>query len=69
MAEPHREPPPSPEEEERDRRAANVFLLVAAIVVIGGGVWLVNAMLEARRADECIAAGRSNCSPIAVPAR
>ena len=64
-----REPPSSPEQEARDRRAAYVFLLVAGIVIVGIGIWLANAMIEARRADECLAAGRRNCTPIEVPAR
>lgn len=54
-------PPPDPKQEERDRRSANIFLLVAAILFIGIGVWLVDAMLDARRADQCMSAGRRNC--------
>jgi hypothetical protein len=42
---------------------------VGAVVLIGGGIWLVNAMLDARRADECLSSGRRNCNPIEVPAR
>ena len=61
--------PPNDEEDERDRRATNIFLLVAAIVVIGAGVWLMDAMIAARKADECMAAGRRNCSPIETPQR
>ncbi len=61
-------PPPDPDDD-RDRRAANIFLLVMAIVVVGAGIWLVDAMLAARKADECIAAGRRNCAPIETPAR
>jgi hypothetical protein len=64
-----REPQASPEQEARDHRAANIFLLVAGVVIVGIGIWLANAMIEARRADECIAAGRRNCVPIEVPAR
>jgi hypothetical protein len=65
MTEPHRDD----EETEADRRTANIILLVGAVVLIGGGVWLVNAMLDARRADECLSSGRRNCNPIEVPAR
>ncbi len=54
-------------EDGRDRRAANIFLLVAAVVVVGAGIWLVDALIAARRADECIAAGRRNCAPIETP--
>ena len=63
--------PKSPEDdnEERDRRSANIFLLVAAVIFIGAGVWLVDAMIKAKRADDCMSSGRRNCSPIEVPAR
>ena len=63
------EKPQTPAEEARDRRAANIFLLVAAVVIVGIGVWLGNALVAARKADECISTGRRNCSPIEVPAR
>jgi hypothetical protein len=54
-------------QDERERRAVNVFLLVAALAVIGAGIWLVDAMLAARRADDCLSAGRRNCAPIDAP--
>ena len=63
------EKPLTPEQEARDRRAANIFLLVAALILVGIGVWLANAMIDARRADECMSSGRRNCSPIEVPSR
>jgi hypothetical protein len=63
------EKPPTPEQEARDRRAANIFLLVAALVLVGIGVWLANAMIDARRADDCLSSGRRNCKPIEVPQR
>jgi len=60
---------PDDEEDERERRATNIFLLVAAIVVIGGGIWLVNALVDARKSEECFESGRRNCNPISVPNR
>jgi hypothetical protein len=63
------EKPPTPEQEARDRRAANIFLLVAGIVLVGIGVWLANAMIDARRADDCLSSGRRNCNPIETPQR
>jgi hypothetical protein len=57
------------DEDERDRRATNIFLLVAAVLFIGAGVWLVDALLAARKADECISAGRRNCTPVERIAR
>jgi hypothetical protein len=61
-------PPPTDEDEERDRRAATIFMLVAGILVVAAGIWLVDALLAARKADECLSSGRRNCSPISVPA-
>ena len=63
------EKPPTPEQEARDRRAANIFLLVAGIVLVVVGVWLADAMIDARRADECLSSGRRNCNPIETPQR
>jgi hypothetical protein len=63
------EKPPTPEQEARDRRAANIFLLAAGLVLVGIGVWLADAMVDARRADDCLSSGRRNCAPIEVPAR
>lgn len=61
--------PPDDGEDERDRRATNIFLLTAAIIVVGGGIWLVNAMVDARKSEECFESGRRNCNPITVPDR
>jgi hypothetical protein len=58
---------PGDEEDERDRRATNVFLLVAGILVVGGGLWLVNAMVDARKSQQCFESGRRNCNPIERP--
>jgi len=63
------EKPPTPRQEARDRRAANIFLLVAGALLVAIGIWLANAMVDARRADECISSGRRNCQPIEAPAR
>lgn len=63
------EPPQTPEEEARDRRATNIFLAIAGVVIVGIGIWLGNALVAARKADECMATGRRNCNPIEVPVR
>jgi hypothetical protein len=65
MADPNRDD----DETDADRRTANIILLAGAVVLIAGGIWLVNAMLDARQADECMSSGRRNCNPIAVPVR
>lgn len=57
------------EDEEGDRRLANIVLAVAFVLLVGGGIWLANAMIEARKADECMSSGRRNCNPIEGPSR
>jgi hypothetical protein len=53
-------------DDERKRHAGNIVLLVGAILFIAGALWLIDALLSARKADECIAAGRRNCGPTSV---
>ncbi len=60
---------PGRREAEENRTLANLVLLIGFLVLVGGGIWLVDAMLDARRADECISSGRRNCNPIEVPTR
>jgi hypothetical protein len=55
--------------EDRERTITNIVLLLILVALVAIGVWLSNAMLDARRADECIASGRRNCNPIEVPPR
>jgi hypothetical protein len=57
------------EETESERRAANIFLLVAGILIVVGGIWLVNALVDARKSEECFESGRRNCNPISLPER
>lgn len=56
-------------DEDTDRTTANIILLVGFVVLVGGGIWLANAMIDARKADECISSGRRNCNPIEAPPR
>jgi hypothetical protein len=55
-------------ETESERRSANLILLAIVAAVVGTAVWLGNAMLDARRADDCMSSGRRNCGPISEPA-
>ena len=56
-------------ESDRERRKANLVLFAIFIIIVGGGLWLGNALLDARRADECMSSGRRNCTPVSVPSR
>jgi hypothetical protein len=63
--------PPHDDEEESDadRRRANIISLAVVALLIVGGIWLVNALIDARKAEECMESGRHNCNPIEVPGR
>lgn len=52
-----------------ERPISNLVLLLGFAIIVGVGIWLANALLDARRADECIAQGRRNCAPIEAPRR
>jgi hypothetical protein len=56
-------------DDEDDRKLANIVLVIGFVVLVAGGFWLANAMVDARKADECISSGRRNCIPLDVPAR
>jgi hypothetical protein len=60
---------PEPEPDDENRTLVNLVLAGFFIVLVAGGIWLVDAMLDARRADECMSSGRRNCIPLDVPAR
>jgi hypothetical protein len=64
-------PPPRPHDpdDESDRTLANIALAIGFVVLVGGGIWLANALGDARKADECLSSGRRNCVPIETPAR
>jgi hypothetical protein len=55
--------------EDRERTITNIVLLFILVALVAIGVWLSNALLDARRADECISSGRRNCNPIELPPR
>jgi hypothetical protein len=62
-----RDPQPPERDEaqdERERRTSNILLLVFFAAVVGAGIWLVNAMVDQRRLDDCLAQGRRNCAPV-----
>jgi len=50
-----------------ERRLTNILIVGFILFALGVGLWLGDALLEARRIDECISSGRRNCAPITVP--
>jgi hypothetical protein len=51
-------------DEEGSPRGALIALVVVAVLV-AGGLWLVHVLGDAGRIQDCVAAGRGNCAPIA----
>jgi hypothetical protein len=60
---------PNDPDDEADRTTSNIVLAVVFVLVVGGGVWLVNALVDQRKIQDCVAQGRRNCAPIDMPAR
>lgn len=60
---------PEDPDDEGDRTTTNIFLAVFFVLIVGGGVWLMNALLDQKKIQDCVAQGRRNCAPIDVPAR
>jgi hypothetical protein len=54
-------------ESEAERRSGNLVLLAFFVAIVGIGLWLVNALFETRRIDDCIAQRARNCSSLEVP--
>jgi hypothetical protein len=46
----------------------NLLIIGIILLIFGAAFWLGDALLDARRADECIASGRRNCVPMSIPA-
>jgi hypothetical protein len=55
-------------ETESERRMVNLLLVGIVLLIVAAAIWLGDALLDARRADECMASGRRNCAPVTVPA-
>lgn len=50
-----------------DRALLKIGLLIVGL--IAGGVWLMNALRDAGRLEDCAMQGRRNCMPISAPER
>jgi hypothetical protein len=51
-------------ESDADRRRANLIILAVVALLILGGLWVVNALIDARKAEECLESGRRNCDSL-----
>jgi hypothetical protein len=60
-------PPDDAPETPGERRLVSLLIAGIILLIFGAAFWLGDALLDARRADECIASGRRNCAPISAP--
>ena len=46
-----------------------IAALMVIVLLVAGGWWLMQRIRADSRIQDCVMSGRSNCAPIAVPAR
>lgn len=56
-------------EDEGNRALQNAVMLGFFAVLVAAGVWLLGAMADLRKAQDCAAQGRRNCATIELPER
>ncbi|WP_458761070.1 hypothetical protein ACSVBT_09975 [Afipia sp. TerB] len=59
----------TPPENDGNRALENIVMLGFFIVLVVAGIWLLGAMADVRKAQDCTAQGRRNCGTIEVPGR
>jgi hypothetical protein len=65
MTTPSAPPPDTPEpDDEHERRRDNLVLMIGFAGLVGAGIWLLMTMAEVRKAQDCAAQGRRNCTTI-----
>ena len=51
----------------RHRMMMNLIAVLVAVVLVGCGIWLMNAIVQMRKAQDCVLSGRRNCMTISAP--
>lgn len=52
----------------RHRMIVNAAALAFTLVLAAAGIWIAESMAKIRRDQDCALIGRTNCSPIEIPA-
>jgi len=60
---------PEPPDDQGNRATENAVMLGFFVVLVAAGVWLLATMADVRKAQDCAAQGRRNCSAIEIPER
>jgi hypothetical protein len=56
------------DENYRHRMVNNLLAFVVLCLIVYCGIWLANTMAQLRKDQDCVLTGRTNCSPIRLPA-
>ncbi|MBV9551335.1 MAG: hypothetical protein JO032_00955 [Alphaproteobacteria bacterium] len=57
---------PDHRDDGNNRRGALIGLAIAALLVVAG-IYLVNALRNQGKMEDCLMSGRSNCAPLDLP--
>jgi hypothetical protein len=49
------------------RMKVNAVAIVFLAALVGGGIWIVDAMAQQRKNQDCALSGRRNCASISIP--
>ncbi|MBR0871150.1 hypothetical protein JQ633_12325 [Bradyrhizobium tropiciagri] len=58
-----------PPDDDGNRGIENAVMLGFFAVLVAAGIWLLGAMADIRKVQDCAAQGRRNCTTIDVPER
>jgi hypothetical protein len=52
----------------RHRMVNNILAFLVLCLIVYCGIWLADTMAQLRKDQDCVLSGRTNCSPIPLPA-
>jgi hypothetical protein len=52
----------------RHRMVNNILAFLVLCLIVYCGIWLADTMAQLRKDQDCVLSGRTNCSPIPIPA-
>ncbi len=58
-----------PPEDEGGRSVENAVMFGFFVVLVAAAIWLLGAMADIRKVQDCAAQGRRNCATVEVPER
>jgi hypothetical protein len=60
--------PPDEHDHDQTRSRALIGLIIVAVLVVAA-VYLVHALRNESKLEDCLMSGRSNCAPIELPSK